>query len=76
MDITIILAVVIFILLIYIAYTDIQTKKERRDLLNRIMAKDFQEYAETQEGDTPAPKGRNKTSKSIEQQINSQFYKN
>ncbi len=54
-----ILTGIICILFAYIVYVDRQRTNERKDLLNRIMAKDYREYV-IEEGQVAPPRGRSK----------------
>ena len=57
-----ILTVIIAVLFAYIVYTDSQRTKERRELLDRIMANNLDEYQLHQNLSSPPPKGRSKMS--------------
>lgn len=62
--------ILVFALLIYIAWKDIVFRRERQDLLNRIMARNYIEYCNTKQ-DNPLPKSGNVIKKALSTYFNS-----
>lgn len=66
----IIALIVISVLLFgFICWREYQHDKERKDLYNRIMAVNLEEYA-VQSNEKPPPRGRNFVSKGLEKSSN------